>query len=477
MNSADTSLLVSSYLSEESLAYLTKFPRRRASRFTTFHRDNTKFLRQTLFPGARILLIGFDAGVYLDDLTSHSVTVLELNPAAVPAPAVPGHRWITNLKELEQSESFDRVLMPYALQFLSDIQEFLNALMPHLHATGRIIFLQYNFLWAPILKIAQILHLRQSLPDLNWLNFDDLNNLLLISGCERVTQGRRCLLPIHIPGLSPLVNRWLAPLPGLRLFTLSSFVVCRRRPAETRSMEPTVSIVIPVRNEAGNIGPLLNRLPVLAPKTEVLFIEGHSSDSSWEEIQSQCQTHPRKDHFSLRALQQTGKGKADATRLGFSKATGDILMILDADLSVKPEDLPHFYNVLRNRYVDFVNGSRLIYKMESQAMQVLNLGFNRAFAWTISWLIGQSVKDSLCGTKALYRSDYEKLLAQSPTIFARDPFGDFSLLFGASQLLLRIGDVPVRYKRRTYGTTNIHRFRDGWKLLRFCQYFLSQCKF
>ena len=227
-----------------------------------------------------------------------------------------------------------------------------------------------------------------------------------------------------------------------------------------------MSILVPVRNEAGNIAPLLDRLPKLGTFCEVIFVEGHSTDNSWEEIQKQIATHPRKDAFKFQAMRQTGKGKADAVRTGFARATGDVLLILDADLSVQPEDLPHFTNAIRSGAAEFLNGSRLVYDMEQHAMQVLNLFFNKVFALLLSWFIGQPVKDTLCGTKVLRRRDYERIRKYLSWLDPLDPFGDFELLFGASRLSLKIADIPIRYKERRYGRTNIQRFRNGWELLK-----------
>jgi len=207
---------------------------------------------------------------------------------------------------------------------------------------------------------------------------------------------------------------------------------------------------------------------LFTPTIELIFVEGHSKDNTWEEIQTQVASHPRRQHFKIQTMQQTGIGKADAVRLGFSKATSDILMILDSDLSVPPKDLPLFFKAISNGSAEFLNGSRLVYKMEKQAMQLLNLFFNKVFGLLLSCLIAQDVKDTLCGTKVILRKDYERIRQQFPTLNDADPFGDFELLFGASRLYLKICDVPVSYKQRIYGTTNIRRFRHGWQLLTMC---------
>ena len=306
------------------------------------------------------------------------------------------------------------------------------------------------------------------MPTLNWLNVSDVENFLLVTDFQSVTSGYRCLMPIGIPLLSPWINRFLAPIPLWRWACQKTYVIARPLVSRAQEMEPSVSIVVPARNEAGNIAPLLDRLPVLGSRCEVIFVEGHSKDDTWIAIQRESKTHARSGLFHIQTCQQTGVGKADAVRLGFSKATGDVLMILDADLTVQPEDLDHFYRAWCRGGAEFLNGSRLVYQMESDAMQVLNTFFNKVFALLISWLIGQTIKDSLCGTKALRRREYLRIRNQFAQLSSLDPFGDFELLMGASKLGLKISDVMVRYKRRTYGHTNILRFRHGLELLRLC---------
>jgi glycosyltransferase involved in cell wall biosynthesis len=223
-------------------------------------------------------------------------------------------------------------------------------------------------------------------------------------------------------------------------------------------------VIVPARNEAGNIRAALDRIPVLGRGTEVIFVEGNSRDDTWAVIQREAAAY-RGPH-RVRALQQPGKGKWDAVHAGFAVATGDVLVIQDADLTAPPEELPKFYDAIVSGRAEFANGSRLVYPMERRAMRFLNLLGNKFFAQSLSFVLGQPVKDSLCGTKMLLRSDYQRLLRRIAPFGDFDPFGDFNLLFGAALLGLRLRDVPVRYKDRTYGETNISRFRHGWILAR-----------
>ncbi|HZL44959.1 MAG TPA: glycosyltransferase family 2 protein, partial [Opitutaceae bacterium] len=281
----------------------------------------------------------------------------------------------------------------------------------------------------------------------------------------------RLLWPVATPLLAALLNRWIAPL--LPPLCLSIFTVARPRPAAP-PLACRVSIVVPARNEAGNIEAAVRRTPEMGAGTELIFVEGHSRDQTWEEILRVKAACPER---RIKLLQQTGRGKGNAVREGFAAAEGDILMILDADLTTPPESLPKFYEAVASGRCDFANGSRLVYPLEKQAMQFLNLCANKVFGVLFSWLLDQPVKDTLCGTKALRRADYGRLAANRQYFGDFDPFGDFDLLFGADKLNLKIHDIPIRYRNRTYGQTNIRRWRHGWLLLRMVLFAARKLKF
>ena len=322
----------------------------------------------------------------------------------------------------------------------------------------------HNWLWQPLLKAAEGLGQRQPQPPESWLTPNDVRNLLDLAGWEVLKQGQRCLVPRRIPVLSPLANRWLSQLPLLERLGLTHWMVAR--PARQQPQNPSVSVVIPARNEAGNIAAAIERLPELGRFTEVLFVEGHSSDHTWPEIERICASY--QGPLRLRKFRQSGKGKADAVWLGFEQAEGDILMILDADLTVRPEDLPRFAEAMAEGRGEFVNGCRLVYPRSWAAMPPLNTAANRFFAAVFSWLLRQRLKDTLCGTKVIWRDDYQRLKAGRSYFGDFDPFGDFDLLFGASKLNLKIVEVPVRYQERSYGSSNIAHVKEGLILARMC---------
>lgn len=295
--------------------------------------------------------------------------------------------------------------------------------------------------------------------------------MLELSNWETIRTEARILCPIYIPIVSLLLNRGIAPL--LSFLCLSNIVIAR--PRKSLATKPqSVSVVIPARNEAGNIPAAVSRTPQMGEWTELIFIEGNSTDNTWEAIQRVKAENP---DLRIKIGQQTGRGKGDAVRMGFNIAEGDVLMILDADLTVPPEDLPKFYNALSSGACEFANGSRLVYPMDKMAMQFLNLCANKFFGIAFSWILSQQVKDTLCGTKVILRKNYLKIAGNRSYFGDFDPFGDFDLLFGANKLNLKIRDIPVRYRERTYGTTNISRWKHGVLLFRMLEFAARKLKF
>jgi glycosyltransferase involved in cell wall biosynthesis len=298
--------------------------------------------------------------------------------------------------------------------------------------------------------------------------------LLRLADFEVTRTWDEILLPLDLPPLDALANRYLARVWPMNQGALTHFVVARKQPRPTHETEPLVSVIVPARNEAGNIAAIFERTPEMGRGSELVFVEGHSRDDTYTTIEREIANHPERQALLLR---QTGRGKGDAVRLGFSQARGDVLMILDADLTVAPEDLPRFLNALQAGKGELINGVRLVYPMQKQAMRFFNLLGNKFFSLAFSWLLGQSIKDTLCGTKVLHATNYRRIAAQRAYFGDFDPFGDFDLLFGAAKLNLKIVDLPIRYRERTYGTTNIQRWRHGLLLLRMVLFAARRIKF
>lgn len=363
------------------------------------------------------------------------------------------------LKELRP----DYIVCNGNIHYERDIQEFMRHVHESCELSTRIIIIYYSSLWRPLLRLASFLGLRTKALEDNWIAPEDISNLLSLADFDPVLDISRIILPIYLPVISTLCNRFLAPLPFFRLFCMTHFVIARPL-IDIPTPVPSVSVVVPSRNEAGNIEQIVQRLPKIGPDDELLFVEGHSTDDTWGTI---CDVQKRYgDRHRIIIAKQDGKGKGDAVRKGFSIASKEILMILDADMTVPPESLPLFYNAIIHNKGEFINGSRLVYPMDEKAMRFINMIGNKFFALTFSFVLGQRFKDTLCGTKAMTKKNYDKIAAHRSYFGDFDPFGDFDLIFGAARLGLKIKEIPVRYRERTYGKTNIDRWRHGYLLLR-----------
>jgi hypothetical protein len=365
---------------------------------------------------------------------------------------------------------FDIIIFSDSVNDLWDVQRVFEQVHRLCIPRTRLIINFYSHLWQTALTLAQGLNLAAPLLDQNWLTQEDVDNMLRLAGFEIVRSSKEILWPLPLGGLA---NRFLVRLWPFCTFALSTLVIARPEP-DRRVENPSVSVIVAARNEAGNIKSIFERLPQMGRETELIFVEGHSRDDTYATIEKEISLHPRTSSLLLR---QTGIGKADAVRLGFEKAKGDILMILDADLTVPPEDLPRFYEALAFGKGEFINGVRLVYPMEKEAMRSLNFIGNKFFSLAFSWLLGQPIKDTLCGTKVLWREDYELIAANRSYFGDFDPFGDFDLIFGAARLNRKIVDLPIRYRERTYGTTNISRWKHGLLLMRMVAFAARRIKF
>lgn len=374
-------------------------------------------------------------------------------------------------------EKFDVVIISNVIGYFDNVLDVFNSLKRVCKPSTRIIITYYSSLWEPALKLGEFLRIKKRIPSQNWLSITDIKNLLYLSEFEPFQSNRRILIPFNVPVVSYLVNKFIARLPFFNYFCLNEFVFARPlfHHKEQRQAQYSTSVVIPARNESGNIEDAILRIPEFGKHVEIIFVEGNSTDDTWDKIKEI--QHKYKDTHDIKIIQQDGKGKGDAVRKGYENATGDILMILDADLTVPPEELPKFYNAIASGKGEFINGSRLVYPMEKNAMRPLNFLGNHFFSKMFTWILGQPIKDTLCGTKVMFRKDYEKL-ARNRSFFGEfDPFGDYDLLFGAYKLNLKIIDLPIRYKERTYGDTNISRFKHGFLLLRMVAFAAAKIKF
>lgn len=382
-------------------------------------------------------------------------------------------------ENIQLHEKFDLVILSNLIGYVDDIQDVFTQLHKVCHPQTKIMVTYYNFLWEPILKLGEWMGYKTKTPNQNWLSLSEINNLLNLSGFQVYRNSKRMIFPVYVPLVAELLNNVLAKFPFFRMFSINNFTFAK--PAATiaerseYSKKYSVSVVIPARNESGNIESAIQRIPTMGKSTELIFIESHSTDNTWEQLQLMQQKYAATHTIKIAQVAEPGKNKA--VRKGFEMAEGDVLMILDADLTVPPEDLPKFYDAMASNKGDFINGSRLVYPMDKGAMRSFNLIGNKFFSIAFTWLLDQRFKDTLCGTKVIFKKDYERLVANRKFFGEFDPFGDFDLLFGAHKLNLCIVELPIHYKQRTYGSTNISRFKHGLILLRMCFFAARKIKF
>lgn len=442
-----------------------------------YHRLLIELVRGQVLSGSRVLDLGCGNGDLLASLAPSIGVGIDISPAMVGA-AQSRHPdlsfQVSNMQTALPDEEFDYIILCNSIGFLTDIQAAFRHIRGIATMHTRVVITHYNHLWEPLLKIAEKIGLKIPEPYQNWLSAADVANLLVLEGLEVVLEKQRILLPKYVPLLSALCNRFLVRLPGIRRLALVEVVVARPVPLLAPSGVYSCSVIVPARNERGTIEQIVTRVPEIGAGTEIVFVEGHSVDGTFDEIQRVVAAFP---HRKIKILKQEGTGKADAVRTGFAHAEGDILMILDADMTVAPEELPKFYDALVNCRGELIMGSRLVYRMQQDSMRFLNLLGNKLFSLMFSFLLGQRVKDTLCGTKVLWRSDYERIGRYCSELREIDPFGDFELIFGSALAALRIVEIPVRYHARQYGETQISRFRHGLLLLRMVWWALPNVKF
>ncbi|HEY4986883.1 MAG TPA: bifunctional class I SAM-dependent methyltransferase/glycosyltransferase family 2 protein [Bradyrhizobium sp.] len=435
-----------------------------------YHEDDYKFMQFLVPPGKRVLELGCGRGDLLAALKPSYGVGIDFGAETIAKANARHPELYFVLGDVEDPQTlaaiegpFDYVVIADTIGMFEDIDGTLRLINKVCAPSTRIIISYYSHLWEPVLKIAEALGLRSKQPKINYIATADFRNLMDLADCEVISQEQRQLLPQRWFGLGPFINRFIAPLPGIRQLCLRTYLV-GRPVRQFPDRKYSASIVIPCRNERGNIENAILRMPRFGAAQEILFVEGNSSDDTFAECERVRDAY--RDRWDIKVLKQDGKGKGDAVRKGFAAATGDVLMILDADLTMPPEALPKYQAVIETGKADFVNGTRLVYPMETEAMRPLNFIANRVFAYLFSYLVNTRLTDTLCGTKVLLRRDYEVLARERDYFGNFDPFGDFDLIFGAAKQNLKIIETPIHYKARTFGETQISRFRDGWLLLK-----------
>ena len=424
-----------------------------------YHRQINKIYSRLVPEGSEVLEIGCGQGELLAALKPSYGVGIDFSDEVLKQ-ATQRYPQLTFMNSeahaLELDQEFDVIILSDLVNDLFDVQAVFESIRSLARPDSRIIINFYSKLWEIPLKTVQFLGLAKPMLEQNWLTAEDIDNLLQLTGFETIKHWPEIIWPVSIPILTNILNRYLAKVWPFKYLALTKFIIARPKIRQKIS-NPSVSVIVPTLNEAGNIEKVIERTPEMGAMTEIIFVDGPSTDDTFSTIKNVIRNNP---HRKIRAFQQTGKGKGDAVRLGFSKAEGEMLMILDADLTVPPENLPRFFEAIISGRGEFINGVRLVYPMEVEAMRYLNLVGNKFFSLAFSWLLGQPIKDTLCGTKVLRKTDYNKIVKNRSYFGEFDPFGDFDLLFGAAKLNLKIIEIPIRYVERTYGSTSINPNRE-----------------
>ena len=444
-----------------------------------FYNDDYNYMNFLVNNGQRVLELGCGTGQLLNTLKpSYGVGVdLSGSMIEVARENFPHLEFVQGDIESPDLISslngpFDFIILSDTIGYLDDCEEALARLHSLCTQDTRIIISYYSWRWQPVLALGEKIGLKMPTVEMNWLSTEDTMGFLQLADFDTVKREWRQLVPRNLFGLGSLINRFIGTLPLIRRLSLRNYIVARSI-RKIGLKQPSATVLIPCRNEKGNIENAVKRLPNFCEDLEILYVEGNSQDGTLNEIHRVISAYPDKD---IKVLVQDGKGKGDAVRKGFNNARGDILMILDADLTVPPEDLPKFYRAIATGKGEYINGTRLVYPMDDQAMRFLNFWANRTFSVLFTWLLNQRFTDTLCGTKVLTKDNYKKIVANRSYFGDFDPFGDFDLIFGATKLNLKVVEVPIRYAAREYGETQISRFRHGWLLLKMVLFAYKKLK-
>jgi hypothetical protein len=359
---------------------------------------------------------------------------------------------------LGKSGSFDYILVHDAAEYTHDIWEMLESLKGKSRKGTYVIISFINPVWEPVIKIANALGVRVKDKAHNHISRHLIRDMLEFNDFSVLLEGQRMLVPKRVPVVSRFFNAYACNVPVLRRLCLVQYMVARYDGSREKKRNLSCSVIIPCFNEEGNIRSAIGRVPKMGRFTEVVVVDDGSKDGTAQAVRSVMR---KKRHVKL-VTYEGNRGKGYAVKHGFEKATGDVLMILDADMTVPPEELPRFFLLLEEGKGQFINGTRMIYPMEEQAMKGLHVIGNYVFGKIFSWLLGRRISDTLCGTKVLMRKDYEKIE------MGKCKWGDFDLLFGAAKLRLSIVEVPVHYMKRVAGESKMKTWKHGFVLLKMC---------
>jgi ubiquinone/menaquinone biosynthesis C-methylase UbiE len=444
-----------------------------------YYRELIRIIENFIESDGEILQIGCGNGFLLSSLSCRSRTGIDLSPGMIESARKqhPGIDFqVADAEDLPDfGRQFDYLLMVNVVGDIVDVQDALDGAIKCCRPDSRVLIISYNYLWEPLVKLATACKLKINEPIQNWLSAADIDNLLYLAGFETVKKDNFLLFPLYLPAISFVINRLLGRLPIINRLCFLNLIVARPRAITCQEEDYSCSVIVPCKDEVGNIENVLLRMPEMGKGTEIIFVDDRSSDGTGEEVVRLMKTFPEKNVI---LVDGPGLGKFEAVKAGFDRAEGDIMMILDADATVMPEELPKFFQALVRGDGEFINGCRLVYDMDKQAMRLLNIIGNKLFSLVFSYLLSRKVKDTLCGTKAFFRKDYLRMKKYFGYFGDYDRWGDFNLLFSACKLNMKITEMPVHYTERIEGETKMNRrFSHGWLMLRMCREGAKRLKF
>lgn len=422
---------------------------RRKNQF--FHDQLLRYYRFLIPEGSSILELGCGTGDLIGNLRASRAVGVDISPNMIEIAQKKFPQVTFRCDDIERfdiNQKFDYIIISGTLATVTNIQHLLKRISRMASPSTRLIIDYHNELWAPILKWAEKKEWKMPEISFNWLSIEDIQNFLEITNYQVVRRSFLLLLPVFVPIVSSFFNRFLNKLPIVRRFCLFHSIVARLSLPPENTSELTCSVVLTCRDEEQNIEGLVTGIPKMGKHTEIIFVEGHSKDNTVAKIKEMQKKYPDKD---IKLFKQSGIGQADAYRLGFEKAEGDLLCWLEADLTIPPEEIALFWDAFITGKGEYLNGSRFIYKMGKNAMPFFNNIGNRFFGNIFTLILEQRFTDTLCGFKAISKSNYQKICKQRNYFGDFDPFGDFELIFGAIKLTLKAVEIPVHYRPRTYG--------------------------
>ena len=425
-----------------------------------YHNLLRQIFKKYIPEGSKVLQIGYGLGDALAALYPQKAMSIDEDEELIDISKrrFPSIQFIkAKPEEVIVKGKYDYVIIPNSVAHFYDIQTVLEKTLKVLSKNSKVVMTATNPRWEQIFYILEKLKLKRPEDSRNWLRLADLRNIFEISGYDVEESGYSILIPAHIPFFSNLVNNFIKGSGFLAQFCVEEYIVARKAKLR-RKKNLSCTVLIPCYNEEENIKQAIATVPKMGTKTEILVVDDGSSDKT-----AQVVKRVMKKNKNLKLISyKPNQGKGYAVKKGFDAVVTDTMMIQDADMTVPPEELPRFFNLIAEGKADFVNGTRMIYPMEEEAMRQLNLVGNLIFSWIFSWLLGQKVTDTLCGTKALFKRDYKKIK------MGGESWGDFDLLFGASENKLKIVDLPVHYKKRVAGKSKMKAFKHGLVLAKMC---------